>query len=88
MEQLMTTDGGWQDQIGGALGGVKHIQTEPGLFQIPYISLTDLQAKSNSNVLDRLLLYYTGYRRMAKNILRNIVGKYLDRDPAIINTIS
>ena len=27
MEQLMTTGGGWQDQIGGVIGGIKHIQT-------------------------------------------------------------
>jgi galactokinase/mevalonate kinase-like predicted kinase len=37
---------------------------------------------------ERFLLYYTGLRRMAKNILRNIVGKYLDRDPVTLKTIS
>jgi len=88
MEQLMTTGGGWQDQIGGVVGGVKHIQTEPGLFQIPRISWTDLQARSSADMSNRLLLYYTGYRRMAKNILRNIVGKYLDRDPVTLKTIT
>jgi len=88
MEQLMTTGGGWQDQIGGVVGGVKLIQTDPGLFQIPRISWTDLQARPNADLSDRLLLYYTGYRRMAKNILRNIVGKYLDRDPVTLRTIA
>ncbi|MFC1717234.1 L-fucokinase [Candidatus Poribacteria bacterium] len=88
VEQLMTTGGGWQDQIGGLVSGVKHIQTAPGLFQIPRISWTDLQVESSADISDRLLLYYTGYRRMAKNILRNIVGKYLDRDPIILKTIT
>jgi fucokinase len=87
MEQLMTTGGGWQDQIGGVVGGVKHIQTEPNLFQIPRISWTDLKEKSDMNLSERFLLYYTGYRRMARNILRNIVGKYLDRDELTIKTI-
>ncbi|HGE71838.1 TPA: hypothetical protein ENX78_13435 [Candidatus Poribacteria bacterium] len=87
MEQLMTTGGGWQDQIGGVIGGVKLIQTDPSLFQIPKISWTDLKVKSNMNLSDRFLLYYTGYRRMAKNILRNIVGRYLDRDETTIKTI-
>ncbi len=87
MEQLMTTGGGWQDQIGGVVGGVKHIQTEPGLFQIPRISWTDLKVKPNMNLSERFLLYYTGYRRMAKNILRNIVGKYLDRDAVALKTL-
>ena len=88
MEQLMTTGGGWQDQIGGVVGGVKHIQTEPGLFQVPRISWTDLKVRPNMDLSERFLLYYTGYRRMAKNILRNIVGKYLDRDAVTLKTIS
>lgn len=88
MEQLMTTGGGWQDQIGGVVGGTKHIQTESGLFQIPRISWTSLQDKSSTDISDRFLLYYTGYRRMAKNILRNIVGQYLDRVPIISETIT
>jgi len=87
MEQLMTTGGGWQDQIGGVVGGVKHIQTEPGLFQAPRISWTDLKVRPNMDLSERFLLYYTGYRRMAKNILRNIVGKYLDRDVTTLQTI-
>ena len=72
MEQLMTTGGGWQDQIGGVVGGVKHIQTEPGFFQVPRISWTGLGAGPGMDLSERYLLYYTGYRRMAKNILRNI----------------
>ncbi len=83
MEQLMTTGGGWQDQIGGVVGGVKLIQTGPGLFQIPQISWTDLNIESG-----RFLLYYTGMRRMAKNILRNVVGEYLDRDAVTLETLS
>jgi galactokinase/mevalonate kinase-like predicted kinase len=33
------------------------------------------------------LLYYTGIRRLAKNILRFVVGNYLDRDRAAMNTL-
>jgi len=88
MEQLMTTGGGWQDQIGGVVGGVKHIQTEPGFFQVPRISWTDLKVRPNMDLSERFLLYYTGLRRMAKNILRNIVRKYLDRDVTTLQTIN
>ena len=87
MEQLMTTGGGWQDQIGGVVGGVKHIETEPSLSQVPRISWTDLKDRPNMDLSERFLLYYTGYRRMAKNILRNIVGKYLDRNTVTLETI-
>ena len=85
---MMTTGGGWQDQIGGVVGGVKHIQTVPGLFQVPRISWTALKIRPNMDQSERFLLYYTGYRRMAKNILRNIVGRYLDRDAVTLKAIS
>ena len=35
IEQLLTTGGGWQDQIGGVLEGVKLILTEPGIVPNP-----------------------------------------------------
>ena len=46
-----------------------------------------MKVKPNMNLSERFLLYYTGYRRMAKNILRNIVGKYLDRDAVALKTL-
>ena len=33
LEQLLTTGGGWQDQYGGVLRGVKLLQTEAGFNQ-------------------------------------------------------
>ncbi|MBD3385494.1 hypothetical protein GF407_11285, partial [candidate division KSB1 bacterium] len=85
-EQLMTTGGGWQDQIGGVVGGVKLIRTRPGFAQMPRLSWTSLSF-ADHNSEDRFLLYYTGYRRMAKNILRHIVGDFLDRDPEALQTV-
>ena len=34
------------------------------------------------------LLYYTGLTRLAKNILQQIVGGYLDGDSAIMQTLA
>ena len=80
LEQELTTGGGWQDQIGGTIEGVKMISTEPGLVPDPKIKSVkpDLLHPVANN--GQTLLYYTGMRRLAKNILRNIVGNYLDRD--------
>ena len=86
MEQLMTTGGRWQDQIGGVVGVVKLIQTDPGLFQVPKTSWTDL-TPPDLDISDRFLMYYTGYRRMAKNILQRIMGRYLDRDRMTLELI-
>ncbi len=87
LEQDLTTGGGWQDQIGGVVEGVKTIRTEPGLIPDPRIHFLP------SDVLDPLknggltLLYYTGLRRLAKNILGEVVGRYLNRDQAAMGTL-
>jgi galactokinase/mevalonate kinase-like predicted kinase len=80
LEQALTTGGGWQDQIGGSTAGLKLISTAPGL--IPQAHIRHLPA----DVLDprlndgQTLLYYTGITRLAKDILEQVVGRYLDRD--------
>lgn len=35
----------------------------------------------------RTLLYYTGIRRLAKDILHDVVGRYLDRDRGAMETL-
>jgi fucokinase len=87
LEQELTTGGGWQDQIGGALGGVKMITTEPGLIPDPriyYVPDDVLNPRTNGG---QTLLYYTGLRRLAKNILHYVVGNYLDRERAAMDTL-
>lgn len=80
LEQELTTGGGWQDQIGGTLPGVKMITTEPGLVPDPRIHYVPADVLDPVINRGQTLLYYTGMRRLAKNILRSIVGNYLDRD--------
>lgn len=87
LEQMMTTGGGWQDQAGGITPGVKLIRTEPGPLQLPGIHWTGAELERNAAVRSRLLLYFTGQKRMAKNILQNVVGRYLARDPQAIEVI-
>jgi len=87
LEQALTTGGGWQDQIGGATDGVKIISTGPGLVpdaRIHYVPSHVLDPKANGGVS---LLYYTGVTRLAKNILQQVVGRYLDRDRAAMDTL-
>ena len=80
LEQALTTGGGWQDQIGGAVGGAKIINTQPGLVpeaRIHYLPADVLDPRTNGG---QTLLYYTGITRLAKNILQQVVGRYLNRD--------
>ncbi|HUX12265.1 MAG TPA: L-fucokinase, partial [Spirochaetia bacterium] len=41
MEQMLTTGGGWQDQIGGIVGGIKYIESRSGLRPDPAIQQLD-----------------------------------------------
>ncbi len=87
LEQELTTGGGWQDQVGGVLPGVKMITTGPGLVpdpRIQYVPADVLDPRTNGG---QSLLYYTGMRRLAKNILHDVVGGYLDRDRGSMDTL-
>lgn len=79
LEQLLTTGGGWQDQYGGVLHGLKLLHTQPGFNQnatarwLPDTLFTDPELRPCH------LLYYTGVTRTAKHILTEIVrGMFLN----------
>lgn len=75
LEQMLTTGGGWQDQFGGILGGVKLLQTQKGFQQDPLVRWlpTDLYTAPEYRTCH--LLYYTGITRTAKHILAEIVRR-------------
>ncbi|MEG1579718.1 MAG: bifunctional fucokinase/fucose-1-phosphate guanylyltransferase, partial [Bacteroidaceae bacterium] len=79
LEQLLTTGGGWQDQYGGVLHGVKLIQSATGFGQYPSVRwLPDTLFNKGENRACHLL-YYTGITRTAKSILAEIVrGMFLN----------
>ena len=80
LEQLLTTGGGWQDQFGGVLQGVKLLQTCKGFEQQPIVHWlpTDLYTQPENQACH--LLYYTGITRTAKTILAEIVQKMFLND--------
>ena len=79
LEQLLTTGGGWQDQYGGVLQGVKFLQTEAGLRQSPSVSWLPDFLYTQPDYQNCHLLYYTGITRTAKHILAEIVeGMFLN----------
>lgn len=73
LEQLLTTGGGWQDQYGGVLQGIKLLQTEPGFTQQPLARWLPEHLFTRPEYRDCHLLYYTGITRTAKGILAEIV---------------
>ena len=78
LEQLLTTGGGWQDQYGGILHGIKLLQTVEGFNQSPSVRWLP-ESLFNDEHKACQLLYYTGITRTAKNILSEIVqGMFLN----------
>ncbi len=79
LEQLLTTGGGWQDQYGGILPGVKLLETNPGVVQTPLVRWAPDFLFTDTEYKKSMLLYYTGITRTAKNILAEIVrGMFLN----------
>ena len=75
LEQLLTTGGGWQDQFGGILQGVKLLQTERGFNQNPVVRWLPADLFTQPEYHACHLLYYTGITRTAKKILAEIVRR-------------
>lgn len=75
LEQLLTTGGGWQDQFGGLLPGIKLLQTDKGFCQTPETRYLPSDLFTQPEYKACHLLYYTGITRTAKTILAEIVRK-------------
>ena len=80
MEQIMSTGGGWQDQVGGVVNGVKFITAMPGIIQDIKVSKLEIPEKAMKELNERFVLIYTGQRRLARNLLRDVVGRYIGNE--------
>jgi fucokinase len=87
IEQLMSTGGGWQDQAGGAISGMKLLSTGPGLHQRIRVQPVACSALRQAELQERLVVYYTGIRRVARDLLRQVVARYLHRETTAVQVL-
>ncbi len=87
-EQMLTTGGGWQDQVGSLVPGLKLATTQPGLEQDVNIQPIPLPSPHRIALDERLVVVDTGQRRLARNLLREIMGRWLARDPATVEILA
>lgn len=80
LEQLLGSCGGWQDQYGGILSGVKMLRTSPGWNQEPVCNWLPTDIFTDRASAPCHLLYYTGITRTAKSILGEIVDNIMLND--------
>ena len=79
LEQMLTTGGGWQDQYGALLHGLKLLQTNEGFNQSPQVRWLPEYLFTDADYQPCHILYYTGITRTAKSILAEIVqGMFLN----------
>ncbi|MBQ3811887.1 MAG: bifunctional fucokinase/L-fucose-1-P-guanylyltransferase, partial [Kiritimatiellae bacterium] len=87
LEQLLSSGGGWQDQVGGLYPGAKIASTDPGLRQAPDVRYLPDALLADLFASGRALLYYTGATRVARSILAQIVKNIFLGDRATLGLI-
>lgn len=87
LEQLMSTGGGWQDQVGGVLPGIKINYARAGLHQDIRSDVLNLSPETMEELNSRFCIIYTAQRRLARNLLRDVVGKYICSDPDVLSVL-
>jgi fucokinase len=87
LEQMMTTGGGWQDQAGGIFPGAKLIASGPGLRQRLRVQPVPWTNELATEFERRTVLFYTGIRRVARDLLQQVVGSYLARETACVQVL-
>jgi galactokinase/mevalonate kinase-like predicted kinase len=87
VEQMLTTGGGWQDQIGGLVPGVKCVESRPGLRPHPVVHQLDPFLFQDAESLACFTLFYTGITRLAKNILADVVDEVNGAGKAYLFTL-
>ncbi|XP_037372010.1 L-fucose kinase [Talpa occidentalis] len=84
LEQVLTTGGGWQDQVGGLRPGIKVGHSRA---QLPLkVEVEDIAVPEGflQTLNDHLLLVYTGKTRLARNLLQDVLRNWYARLPAVV----
>ncbi|XP_006860375.1 PREDICTED: L-fucose kinase [Chrysochloris asiatica] len=84
LEQVLTTGGGWQDQVGGLMPGIKVGRSRA---QLPLkVEVEELTVPEGfiQKLNDHLLLVYTGKTRLARNLLQDVLRSWYARLPAVV----
>lgn len=88
MEQLMTTGGGWQDQWGAVIPGIKLLKSEAGQAQKISVQQLKLSPDTKKAIQNQFIIIYSGQRRLAKNLLRTVMKKVIQSDVSSLRILS
>lgn len=86
-EQLMTTGGGWQDQVGGFTEGIKYFTALPGAYQEIQVERLALPEGVLEELNRRFALIFSGQRRLARNVLREEMNQCIRNKREALETV-
>ncbi|XP_036087266.1 L-fucose kinase isoform X6 [Rousettus aegyptiacus] len=84
LEQVLTTGGGWQDQVGGLMPGIKIGRSRAQLPLKVEVEEITVPEGFVQTLNDHLLLVYTGKTRLARNLLQDVLRSWYARLPAVV----
>ncbi len=88
LEQLLSTGGGWQDQVGGLYPGLKLCTAETNVIPTQVnVDTHEIPKQTLRKLNNRLLLAFSGQPRLAKNILQKVLRQWARRSPEVVSTV-
>ncbi|XP_038610452.1 L-fucose kinase [Tachyglossus aculeatus] len=84
LEQVLTTGGGWQDQVGGLVPGIKIGRSRAQLPLKVEVEEIEVPTGFIQTLNDHLLLVYTGKTRLARNLLQDVLRNWYARLPSVV----
>ena len=85
LEQMLTTGGGWQDQVGGLVGGIKVARSAARLPLRVDVELLHASEDFLEHFTRHLVVIYTGKTRLARNLLQNVVRNWYGRSAFLVS---
>lgn len=81
---LAVSGGGWQDQVGGLMPGIKVGRSRAQLPLKVEVEEITVPAGFVQKLNDHLLLVYTGKTRLARNLLQDVLRSWYARLPPVV----
>merc|ERR1712071_259381 len=85
IEQLLSTGGGWQDQVGGIMGGANRGYSPASVPIRMGVEAIPMSKETMAELNRKILLIHTGKTRLARNLLQNVIRNWYAKEETMIS---
>ena len=85
IEQLLSTGGGWQDQVGGIMGGANRGYSPASVPIRVGVEAIPMSKETMAELNRKILLIHTGKTRLARNLLQNVIRNWYAKEETMIS---